>query len=347
KRTLVEWCRTFCLPVSGRKEDLKARLYEFSKDETKWDWVIPGARCNHRGPRTGRITKSSSKKQSIREVPSVTPITHPPLRLPTQTFQHTPVAQHESILDWVSFLLFLKHPYMSKEAQMEAAQARLNHVAAQHHVVVVTPPFVSAASLLNPLAAPSTSPPQLPDHQDPSSLCSIMIAKGKVLNFTPADCPPPPAITFAEDIVGLNCMWDDTSIHWGGHSALHIKGVPVAIVYWNEVYGSTKSGPWKSKQWKGAKGAYNKWKRWRQTSEEDFWKEFSDNKGVHMTYTAITSRLAALHAVEDCALTERAKEEYRDSFGKVFAYLLNGGVRVKSKPCDIAKQYHKLKGIME
>jgi len=55
-------------------------------------------------------------------------------------------------------------------------------------------------------------------------------------------------------------MWDDTSIHWGGDSALHIKGVPVAIVYWNEVYGSTKSGPWKSKQWKGAKGAYNEWK---------------------------------------------------------------------------------------
>jgi len=66
-----------------------------------------------------------------------------------------------------------------------------------------------------------------------------------------------------------------------------------------------------------------------------------------MTYTAITNCLAAMRAVEDRALAECAKAEYGDDFAKIFAYSLNGGVRVKSKPCDIAKQYRKLKGIME
>lgn len=66
-----------------------------------------------------------------------------------------------------------------------------------------------------------------------------------------------------------------------------------------------------------------------------------------MKYTAITNRLAALRAAEDCALAERAKAEYGNNFGNVFTYTLNGGVRIKSKPCDIAKQYRKLKDIRE
>jgi len=83
--------------------------------------VIPGARRNHRGPRTGGIAKNSSKKQLIREVEthfhSVAPIAHPPLRLPTQRFQHTLNARGESILDWVSFFSKLAIAYLLISSQ--------------------------------------------------------------------------------------------------------------------------------------------------------------------------------------------------------------------------------------
>ena len=89
---------------------------------------------------------------------------------------------------------------------------------------------------------------------------SITFANGTRLEFHADDVRPPPAITFADDLRRLNEMWDDTPGHWGGHSALYIKGVPIPIVYWKEVYARSKSGGWKPSQWKHVKGSWFEWK---------------------------------------------------------------------------------------
>ncbi|KAF8812058.1 hypothetical protein BYT27DRAFT_7088197 [Phlegmacium glaucopus] len=142
-------------------------------------------------------------------------------------------------------------------------------------------------------------------------------------------------------------MWDDTSTNWDGQSALHIKDVPIAIVYWPFVYASSKvDGPWKSRQWNVLKSRHSEWKyivqRWREGSEANFWKEFSDSTGTRMNYTAIINRLKALRVEENSRLTEQAKKEYGDSFASTFVYRKNGQVHVMCKPADIARMYQKL-----
>lgn len=89
---------------------------------------------------------------------------------------------------------------------------------------------------------------------------SITFANGTWLEFHADDVRPPPAISFADNLRLLNEMWDDTPEHWGGHSVLNIKGVPIPIVYWKEVYARSKSGGWKPNQWKQVKGCWFEWK---------------------------------------------------------------------------------------
>ena len=74
---------------------------------------------------------------------------------------------------------------------------------------------------------------------------SITFANGTQLEFHANDVGPPPAISFADDLGLLNAMWDDTPGHWGGCSVLNIKGMPIPIVYWKDVYAWSKSGGWK------------------------------------------------------------------------------------------------------
>jgi hypothetical protein len=89
---------------------------------------------------------------------------------------------------------------------------------------------------------------------------SITFANGTWLEFHADDVRPPPAISFADNLRLLNEMWDDTPGHWGGRSVLNIKGVPIPIVYWKEVYARSKSGGWKPRQWKQVKGSWFEWK---------------------------------------------------------------------------------------
>ena len=86
-------------------------------------------------------------------------------------------------------------------------------------------------------------------------------------------------------------------------------------------------------------------RRWRQGSEDDFWREFSTDSGQRMMYTAIIDRLAQARKESDNEMASRAKEEYGDDFSKVFCYKKNGLCFVKVKACDIAKQYRRLKNI--
>jgi len=194
-----------------------------------------------------------------------------------------------------------------------------------------------------------------------------MFANGITLDFTDADVPAPPAVSFADNLALLNQMWDDTAPHWQGHSELTICGVPVPVKYWKDVYSRSKSNPG---QWKGVKSNWSLWKvqpllsfccnlslivpyfkmiivRWRQGSEADFWKDFTDNDGNRMTYTAIVKKLTANRLRSDAEMAKQAKEEFGSRFDEIFVYRKNGVNHVKTKAADIAKQYRVIKGHMD
>ena len=88
-------------------------------------------------------------------------------------------------------------------------------------------------------------------------------------------------------------------------------------------------------------------KRWRQGSEDDFWREFSTASGKRLMYTAIVDRLAQARKENDNEMASRAKQEYGDEFSNIFSYKKNGTCFVKVKACDIAKQYRMLKNITD
>lgn len=94
-------------------------------------------------------------------------------------------------------------------------------------------------------------------------LRSLVLANGNRVEFTAADVPPPPSMSFAHDIPLINSMWDDTSLHWGNYSVLNICGVYIPIIYWKKVYSRCPNGggsAWKPKQWQSIKNNYSKWK---------------------------------------------------------------------------------------
>jgi hypothetical protein len=316
-------------------------------------------------------------------------LAHLPARLPMQVAMTTPT-QSENILSWAK-TTSVEHPYMSKEGRLEAGRTRLRiakeRTLGSSHMspICLTDAQVGqlATSLSNlangeaPSRLLSDVSPQTPipfrtinrpPHQPvlnsaPSATNasstsnskmktrSITFADGSWLEFHADDVRPPPAISFADDLRLLNAMWDDTPGQWGGHSALNIKGVPVPIVYWKDVYARSKSGGWKPSQWKQVKGSWFEWKvivkRWRQGSEDDFWREFSTASGKRLTYTAIVDRLAQARKENDSEIASRAKQEYGDEFSKVFCYKKNGACFVKVKASDIAKQYRMLKNITD
>jgi hypothetical protein len=117
----------------------------------------------------------------------------------------------------------------------------------------------------NPVPSPSPIPHQnmAPPSSVPSPLKTrtISLGDGTRVEFTANDIGPAPAISFANDLPRLNRMWDDTSEFWDGHSVLVIKGVPIPIVYWKEVYARSKAGglSWKPRHWKRVKGSWCEW----------------------------------------------------------------------------------------
>ncbi|KDR69546.1 hypothetical protein GALMADRAFT_271949 [Galerina marginata CBS 339.88] len=402
KPVIKEWCRRFGLEVSGNKDELKARLRAFSSNQENWEKTVLGPRRMHRGPMTGKVTKTTSKKKSARRAQEIfsgkaqfaTPAPHPPLRIPTIA-PLTTQTQSAAILEWAR-TTSIDYPYINKENRQEAARARLRTAAVIKYNVATLedtntrldqilsivsnsvvhmpnpPPFNTPPSLFTAAASYDTPTAGLAHPQSfdiDSAMCSatpsaaapptrspvvrsITLSDGTSVEFTAADVRPPPAVSFANDLPRLNRMWDDTSKYWDGHSHLIIKGFPIPIVYWPEVYSRSKgSGSWKKGQWKRAKSSWFEWKviveRWRQTSEEDFWSEFSDESGARFTYTAILDRLADLRKTRDNEQADRARQEYADKFEETFSYKKGNKRFVKVKACEIAKQYRILKGLSD
>lgn len=126
-------------------------------------------------------------------------------------------------------------------------------------------------SVLQPQSTVSSEPTAEPAHAASVSTNSegavqrvITLADGSILRFTANQVPAPPAVTFvASDILTLNGMWDDTSPHWSGESALTVNGTPIPIIYWKQVYSSRARGAgssWKPGQWKALKTHVSNWR---------------------------------------------------------------------------------------
>ena len=64
-----------------------------------------------------------------------------------------------------------------------------------------------------------------------------------------------------------------------------------------------------------------------------------------MNITGIQAHLKQIRQDEDAALAVHAREEYGVEFANIFTYKKGGVSHVKTKACDIAKQYRMLKGI--
>jgi hypothetical protein len=84
---------------------------------------------------------------------------------------------------------------------------------------------------------------------------SLKLGNDQILHFT-LDCvPDPPAISFANDIPALDSMWDFKPGCWQGRSVLSVKGHPIPVAYWPELYRYGKKD-----QWKGMKTRWFEWK---------------------------------------------------------------------------------------
>ena len=64
-----------------------------------------------------------------------------------------------------------------------------------------------------------------------------------------------------------------------------------------------------------------------------------------MNITGIQAHLKRIRQAEDATLAAQARDEYGAKFSNIFTYKKSGVSHVKTKACDIAKQYRMLKGI--
>ncbi|KAF9531328.1 hypothetical protein CPB83DRAFT_808968 [Crepidotus variabilis] len=186
---------------------------------------------------------------------------------------------------------------------------------------------------------------------------TLMFRDGTSVTFAESDVVAPPSISFANNLQKLNSMWDKNNPQY--RSPLVIHGMAIPVVYWREVYASrsksrVKGQPsllWKPGQWKGIKNSWSEWKsivaQFRQGSEDDFWRRFSDSSGVHLGYTAIVGRINEIKLAEDTILVQKAQAEYCDTFDTIFSYKKSGKTCLLKKASAIARKYRELKGLID
>ena len=210
-----------------------------------------------------------------------------------------------------------------------------------------------------PNQAQATSPPSCVLPPAPVSFPArlLVLRDGTALQISADDIPDPPAVSFADDIPRLNSMWDDMPPHWCGRSPLVVRGHPIPVSYWPELY---KYG--KKDQWKGTKGKWFEWKVclcfltgvigdmlnlafqvvvecYRERTPEDFWREFRQPNGNQMTFTTITQQLRKQQIARHQEIVAQAQREYGPRFSEIFTYRRGGQTFVMSDPSAIARHY--------
>jgi hypothetical protein len=108
---------------------------------------------------------------------------------------------------------------------------------------------------LSQATAPCERPPTFPA-PTPGPVKELKLANGRSLFFEKQRVPDPPSISFAKDLPRMMRMWDDNLPEWNPSDAvLRIRGEPIALKHWPEVYRYGKSS-----QWEGTK---KNWAHWR------------------------------------------------------------------------------------
>ncbi|KAF9232473.1 hypothetical protein BU15DRAFT_54964 [Melanogaster broomeanus] len=176
---------------------------------------------------------------------------------------------------------------------------------------------------------------------DPASMTRMLqLGDGTILTFTMADVGDPSAVSFCRDIARLNAMWDDSSPDWQGDSVLVIKGHPIAIKHWPEVYRYA----W-NQQWQGTKHKWGCWRditeRYRQGTPDDFWREFSED-GTRMSYTRILARLHETRVKEAEEKVQKAGDELGHLFDQQCTYRKGSETHVLTRPWAVVRRLQAL-----
>ncbi|KAH9482202.1 hypothetical protein JR316_0004297 [Psilocybe cubensis] len=328
KADLVDLCRQYKLPVSGTIKVLIERLQEFSGQREQWDRpLINGVKLVELPILIGEETRNRLAERDAAQFNQK--------RLFSSSNDDDVKAGIEianghllKIVNWVEAGTTSPHPTPSPSHQLQPSTS--------HFSVAATKDLQNSQG--HSISASTTTTPTR----------TVTMASGSI-TFSSSDVPPPPAVSFASDIPGLNRMWDDTSIYWDGYSVLTIKGTAIPIVYWKEIYTSKGSVEWKPKQWESLKGKFFDWKilvhQWRQGSPEDFWAKFTKD-GKILGYRQILDQLAEQRTAHDALFAQQIMHEYGNQFSSIFSYVKNGTRHVKTKPCHIIKQYRRMKGLI-
>ncbi|KAJ3870872.1 hypothetical protein F5051DRAFT_434300, partial [Lentinula edodes] len=171
----------------------------------------------------------------------------------------------------------------------------------------------------------------------------VTVGFGKIVRYKERDLCEPPSITFATNISRLDRVWDDEQPSWDpedcGKNLLSINGVPIALRYWRDVFSGKKNSVWAS-----LKKLWSEWKyvaeRYRASSPDEFWKEFSFNDGRRFHWKAISDQLRDLRSKHEQLLVDQAKAEYGVDFARVF---VNNRGKVLTDKSAISRHYlHKL-----
>ncbi|KAJ3834183.1 hypothetical protein F5878DRAFT_631192 [Lentinula raphanica] len=228
---------------------------------------------------------------------------------------------------------------------------------------LIAAPLHVAGHLPSLPASPApTQPPSLQNTTDPSSVNNLYpqadvvsktgnesaaseersfvlrIAHGQTFSFKLSDVRVPDQLTFAPDIPRLDRVWDDEGPNWDpidcGTNILSIKGIPIALRYWPDVFSRKKD-----KRWQALKSTWTEWKwvaeRYRLSGPDAFKKEFDS-----CTWQQICNQLRHERERRNNELVERAKAEYGDQFAEVFSNRKKVMVDINA----IANRYLMLKG---
>ncbi|KAJ3781277.1 hypothetical protein GGU10DRAFT_277862 [Lentinula aff. detonsa] len=153
----------------------------------------------------------------------------------------------------------------------------------------------------------------------------LTIGRGQVIQYRYSDVREPRQISFATNIPRLDRVWDDDCSNWDpvdcGKNLLEINGTAIAVRYWQE------------KLW-------TEWKyvieRYRSSTPDNFWEEFSFSNGQRFHWKAITDRLRYLRSEQEQKLVDIANAEYGERFSQVF---VNNRGKVLSDKSAIARRY--------
>ncbi|ESK82637.1 hypothetical protein Moror_11212 [Moniliophthora roreri MCA 2997] len=126
----------------------------------------------------------------------------------------------------------------------------------------------------------------------------IMIRSDITLEFMCGDVPCLPAVSFKK-IEDLRRVWDDSLASFVAEECpVIIQRHRIAYKYWDQVFSHKGEGHDPSdRRWGKIGKLHNVWKHvadyYLPRTDEEFWAEFTDNKGEHMSFTAISKVLAA------------------------------------------------------